>query len=341
MWVKGELFDDFDAAEQSARGELDRASQPNLFDRLAWFKMLWKHCPPGRAPLIARARAEQTDLWLFLARTEEGQAIALANWYTLSFRPIFSGDAPDSTKKALLVAIARRLASGLATLTLSPVPNGDGTADLIASAFRKAGWIVTLTAKTGNWTADVSDKTFESFWAGRPGQVRSTLDRKSKKFAITTKIHTKYTDAAWEDYEEVYAGSWKGDEGSPEFIRDMIRTEGKAGTLRLGIASFEGRAIAAQLWTVENGTAIIHKLAYREDAKEMSPGTILSAAMFRNAIDSDHVNLIDYGTGDDGYKADWMDGRNALFTISMHNPRRLTGLIGAAKAGLSSLLGRN
>jgi CelD/BcsL family acetyltransferase involved in cellulose biosynthesis len=341
MWVKGELFDDFAAAEQSARGELDRAAQPYLFDRLDWFKLLWKHCPPGKAPLIARARAEQTDVWLFLARTEESQATALANYYTLSFRPIFSGDAPETTRKALLVALARRLASGLSTLTLSPVPNADGTAELIASAFRKAGWIATMMPKTGNWTAHVEGKSFDQFWAERPGQVRSTLDRKSKKFAITTKIHTKYSDAAWEDYEEVYADSWKGEEGSPEFVRDMVRMEGKAGTLRLGIASLDGKAIAAQLWTVENGIAIIHKLAYRSEARDMSPGTILSAAMFRHVIDVDQARLIDYGTGDDGYKADWMDGRNALYTITLHNPRRLAGLIGAAKAGISSLINRS
>jgi hypothetical protein len=341
MWVKGELFDEFDAAEQSARGQLDRASQPSLFERLAWFKLLWKHCPPGRAPLIARARAEQTDAWLFLARTDENQATALANWYTLSFRPIFSGDAPEATRKALLVALARRLASGLSTITLSPVPDSDGTADLIVSAFRKAGWLASMTPKTGNWTAKVEGKSFDQFWSERPGQVRSTFERKSKKFAITTQIHTKYSDAAWEDFEEVYDDSWKGEEGSPDFVRDFVRMEGKAGSLRLGIASLDGKAIAAQLWTIENGHAIIHKLAYRSDAREMSPGTILSVAMFRHAIDVDKVKLIDYGTGDDGYKADWMDVRNALYTITLHNPRRLAGLMGAAKAGISSLLNRS
>src|SRR3989440_2029523 len=54
--------------------------------------------------------------------------------------------------------------------------------------------------------------------------------------------------------------------------------------------------------TVENGTAWIHKLAYDEAAKALSPGTILSMAMFRAAIDEDRVSRIDYGTGDDAYK---------------------------------------
>jgi CelD/BcsL family acetyltransferase involved in cellulose biosynthesis len=341
MWVKGELFDDLSTAEQSARGELDRASQPSLFDRFGWFKLLWKHCPPGKAPLIARARAEQTDAWLFLARTSDNEAVALANWYTLSFRPIFTGDAPEATRRALLIAIARRLAGGLARISLAPVPNADGSADLIVAAFRKAGWIAEIMPKTRSWTANVKGKSFDEFWAARPGQVRSTFERKSKKFDLKVKIHTKYSDAAWEDYEEVYADSWKGEEGSPDFVRELVRTEGEAGALRLGIASHEGKAVAAQLWTVENGVAIIHKLAYRDDAREMSPGSILSNAMFRNAIDQDQVRLIDYGTGDDGYKADWMDKREELYTITLYNPRRISGLTGAARSGLSRLLGRS
>ena len=105
-----------------------------------------------------------------------------------------------------------------------------------------------------------------------------------------------------------------------------------AGTLRLGVARKDGRPLAVQLWLVEHGEATIHKLAYREDAKELSPGTILGEAMFRRAIDQDRVKVIDYGTGDDAYKRDWMDERRPLWRLEAYNPRTLRGLARSARA---------
>src|SRR3546814_1064470 len=77
-----------------------------------------------------------------------------------------------------------------------------------------------------------------------------------------------------------------------------------AGTLRLGFARLEDQPVATQLWTVENGVALIHKLAHDQGFDGASPGSLLSHAMFAHAIDRDHVATIDYGTGDNGYKTD-------------------------------------
>ena len=120
----------------------------------------------------------------------------------------------------------------------------------------------------------------------------------------------------------------------------MAEDEGAAGALRMGIARHDGRAIAAQLWTVEHGTAIIHKLAHRANAAELSPGTILSRAMFEHVIDRDRVNIIDFGTGDDRYKADWMDTRVMRMRIDLYNPRKPAGLLAAAKAKTRALVAR-
>jgi hypothetical protein len=134
MWVKGELFDDFESVAASVHDRLDRAHQPFLFDRLTWFRMLWQHCPPGEFPIIARTRAENCDAWLFLANVDGRNAVGLGNWYTLSYRPIFTAETTDTTKIALLTALARRLASGpsrLSSITLSPVPERDGSVDVL------------------------------------------------------------------------------------------------------------------------------------------------------------------------------------------------------------------
>lgn len=340
MWVKGEYFDDFDAAAQAARGTLDRANQPHLFDRLDWLRATWAHCPPGERPLIVRAVSERAQAWLFLARRESGGLVALASWYTLAFRPIFAGDPDEATKLRLLTAIAARLrGSKLPSIVLSPVPAEDNSADLIKRAFARRGWIALGSPATVNWIAEPG-AGFASWWAERPGEVRSTVSRKGKKAAVDIAIHDRFDGEAWAAYEAVYAESWKGEEGAPNFLRWMAETEGAAGTLRLGIARIEGRPVAAQLWTVENGTAIIHKLAYAEDASEHSPGTLLSAAMFERAIDTDRATLIDYGTGNDGYKAAWMERARPLERVELYNPRTLNGLGGAARAQAARLVRR-
>lgn len=337
MWVKGEIFRDLSAALSVAQGGLSRDAQISLFDRAEWFERTWAHCPPAERPLAIRARTEGSDAWLFLAETG-GAAMGLASWYTLAFRPVFTGAPSESAARALIVAIARRLRPHLSSIMLDHVP--DYEAHLLRRGFGGAGWITHVEPQTANWSVDVTDKPFEAFWAERPGQLRSTAKRKAAKAPIEITIHDRFDEAAWDEYADIYANSWKPYEGSVDFVRAMAETEGAAGTLRIGIARLEGQAIAAQLWTVEHGTAMIHKLAHREEAAELSPGTILSKAMFAHVIDKDRVSMIDFGTGDDRYKADWMDTRRDLMRVELYNPRTLRGLIGGMKAGLRTLVRR-
>jgi len=71
---------------------------------------------------------------------------------------------------------------------------------------------------------------------------------------------------------------------------------------------------------VDGGIAYIHKLAHLEEAKSLSPGSILSAAMFRHAIDEDRVKLIDFGNGDEPYKADWMEQVRPRYRLEAFRP---------------------
>lgn len=339
MWVKGEYHDGFDAVETVARGTLDRSAQPNLFDRLEWFRRTWAHVPPGSAPLIVRTRTEGADAWLFLSLEARDRAEGLASWYTLAFRPVFTGQPPASVRVRLLTALARRLRGRLGRISLSPVPEAEA-AELVR-AFRRGGWLPILQRATVNWRLDVAGRDFESWWAERPGQLRSTVSRKGGKAQVDIVIHERFDEAAWAAYESIYAESWKPEEGSPDFLRATAETEGAAGALRLGIASIEGEAVAAQLWTVDHGIAIIHKLAHRDSAAEYSPGTLLSAAMFRHAIDVDKAVTIDFGTGDDRYKSDWMEQRYPLYALRLFNPRRPSQWLGWLRAKAATLVRRD
>jgi Acetyltransferase (GNAT) domain len=337
LWVKGEIFRNLDEVTLSSRGELDRATQVSMFDRLDWFRRSYLLTKLPGQPLITRARADASDCWLFLMQRGSA-ATAMASWYTLSYRPVFTGDPNDATKFALLLATARRLTKRLSTITLSPMPEKD--ARIVAKAFDRARWVPVVRETSANWTIDTDEFSFEDYWAQRPGELRSTVKRKGAKYEIETKIYTTFDGEAWANYEAIYSASWKPEEGSIEFLRDMALNESAAGALRMGLAKIAGQPVAAQLWTVENGRAIIHKLAHLESAAAQSPGSVLTAAMFEHVIDNDHVKIVDFGTGDDRYKSDWMDRREPLFTVELFNPRRPAGLWGALKASLSTLVGR-
>lgn len=319
-----ELFDDIEAAAADAAGGLDRAAQPSLYDRIDWLRLTARHVLPEARPMITRARCDDGGMaWLWLL--DRGRhAEAFASWYTLSFRPVGSG--------APLEAIARALRGRFATITLAPMPVAD--AEVTAAAFRAGGWIARDSEATGNWVADVDGLDFAGWWARRPGALRATLKRKRARAPLEIIIHERFDDDAWRAYQTIYATSWKPEEGSPAFLRALAEQEGAAGTLRLGVAYHEDRPVAAQFWLVEHGVATIHKLAYDPAAHELSPGTQLGAAMFAHAIDRDRAARIDYGTGDDAYKRDWMDRRLSLRRLALFDPRAPRGAAAALVARL-------
>lgn len=325
--VKVELFDDLDAVERDAAGALGRSAQPCLHARLSWFRLLQAHCPPPGRLQVLRARNDAASAWLFLARAGV-EAHPYASWYSLRF-----GVAGEQGLAEDLLRVAREACS---RITLAPLLD---PAPLLP-ALRRSGWAAWAEPAAGNWVARTDGLDFASYWANRPGRLRSTARRKAQAAALEIGIHDRFEPAAWRDYEAVYRASWKPEEGSFPFLRALAEQEGAAGTLRLGVARRRGRPVAAQLWLVENGVATIHKLAYAEEAKALSPGTLLSMAMFRRAIDEDRVREIDYGTGDDSYKRDWMDERRQLWRIVACDPRTPTGLAALARHKASALVGR-
>ncbi|HEX8640530.1 MAG TPA: GNAT family N-acetyltransferase [Allosphingosinicella sp.] len=328
--VNVELFQDFDSVERDSGGRLARDAQPSLFARLDWFRLIATHCPPPGRPLVLRGRAGNRTGWLFLAM-DHPRAEALAAWYSLRF------DMVGSREEDVVTALAAALRDGgVAELELAPIEDPEP----LKNGFRAAGWSVAVAPKTSNWRVATEGMDFESYWAKRPARLRNTAKRRAKGAELDIQIHDRFDEAAWAEYEAVYRASWKPEEGSFPFLRALAEQEGAAGTLRLAIARSHGRPVAAQLWLVENGQATIHKLAYTEDAKAMSPGTLLSMAMFRRAIDEDRVKAIDYGTGDEPYKADWMDEKRTLWRFTAYNKRTLKGLAGAARAWASTLAAR-
>ena len=298
------------------------------FDRAEWYALL---AETGLTPLIAIAG--DADNAAALALTEKaGRITPLRNWYSFTWRQL----APEGAAgNRLLEAIARQLKTRGHRVTLEPVPGEDGSAERLARAFRAAGWQVAVEACDTNHVLPVRGRSFAEYWDSRPGPLRTTLKRKGKK--VTTEVLTRFDPAAWAEYEAIYAASWKPAEDQPAMLRAFAEAEGAAGRLRLGVARADGVAVAAQCWTVENGVAYIHKLAHLESHKQLSAGTTLSAALFAHVIDIDHVALVDFGTGDQSYKADWMEAARPRYRIDCLDIRQPAAWMPLAKRMLRGL----
>jgi hypothetical protein len=297
------------------------------FDRLAWWQALAEDC--GVAPILAVARDGLHRAVLPLRR--DGRDFAeLGNWYSFRVRPVVS---PGADPVRLLRAIAHDIAARADRITFAKLPAEDASA--MAEAFRGAGWFATMGPCDVNHVLDVGGRSYADYLAARPGQVRTTLKRKAKR--VEVRLFDRFDEAAWSAYEAIYAASWKPEEGSPAFLRRFAREEGEAGRLRFALALAQGQPVAAQFWTVENGTAFIHKLAHREEAKPLSPGTTLSATLFEQVIDRDRVTLVDFGTGDDPYKRDWMEQVRTRYRLELLRPGQARNWPLIARAGLRRL----
>lgn len=288
------------------------------FGNAGWFELL-AEAPDSRAIFaVARDDRDNGAMAALALRQSANRLDALANWYAFTWRPLITEGADEL---ALLTALARDLKSRARRVVLAPLPDEDGSASLLEEAFRTAGWAAFRSTCDSNHMLPVRGRSYAGYLATRPGPLRTTLARKAKRFEID--IITDFQEEVWSSYEDIYKMSWKPAEGDPDLLRRFAEREGAAGHLRLGIARHEGHAVAAQFWTAESGTAYIHKLAHLPEAQPLSAGTVLTAALMEHVIDRDRVQTVDFGTGNDAYKADWMEQVRPRFLLDCHDPARL------------------
>ena len=284
------------------------------------------------AALIMRCRDPGAS-W-FGARTLSG----LSNYYTSLFGPVIGPSESDvqDTLDALAAAIAgdefRWDVVDLHPLAVDP-PVFPG----LITAFRNAGMLAQTYFCFGNWYLQVRDRSYAEYFEALPSQLKNTITRKRKQLEKSAKSRTViYRDEAGLDealraYGQIYASSWKIPEPFPQFIRGLCRACAELGWLRLGVVYIDEQPAAAQIWIVNAGIANIYKLAYDERYAKLSLGSILTAHLMEHVIDADKVHEVDYLTGDDAYKKDWMSDRRERWGIVTFNLRTPHGLLAASR----------
>lgn len=332
------LFETAAALPAAARMAFARDAHDNPFRSAAWFDILAQSCAvPECRPRIL-ASADGTLLApLALRLDRQGRHLeSWSNFYSCDFSPLCGYGVPAIQ--------AAGFASGLAALRprIDTLHLRDMRADTVdvaalATALRRTGWWTRPYEQTGNWHEDVRGIDFDNYLASRDGKLRATIERRTRRFrglpgaTLTIAQDPAGLDGALDAYLAMHARSWKRPEPFPRFIPAFVRGFARLGMLRIGVASIEGRPVAAQIWLLWRRRATIVKLAHDEAARDLSPGTVLTAWMIRAALEAQDLDEIDFGRGDDPYKRHWLRQRRPIQALVAGNARTPRGLAAALR----------
>jgi hypothetical protein len=353
------VYDTLSALPARYESLFSKAGDTSVFFTLPWFNNYVQTvlAPNERLRIFAVESAEPSAKALaVLIMHYDGSATgpfrfrrlkSLANYYTSLFGAIVDPEQSDTQRifDALATAITRD-SLRWDEIDLHPLALDEPYFTALMTAFRKTGLLAHSYFCFGNWYHDINNQLYETYLKARPSRVSKTGTRKRRNLEKDTSFRfklfteTEQVQQAVADYNVVYNSSWKMQEPHPSFISGLVRTCAEQGWLRLGVAYMDGEPAAAQLWIVVGGQASIYKLAYDERFAKHSIGTVLSSLLMEHVIEVDKVKVVDYLTGDDSYKRDWMDHRRERWGIRAFNPRTAQGLIAAARHIGSSAIRR-
>lgn len=311
---------------ESANALFSRAAKKSVFFSRPWFENLLKNSlADEHAPLIPCVLDGDNVLAILpLSRRDGKNYYSLKHLYTSLYTLLIA----DDRQQEILSCLARGLKQlPVRSLQLDPVAVDDTSLDLLQRTMESAGFTVENYFAFRNWIHRVEGASFADYMATRPSRVRNTIARKRRKLEREHgyRIHLYKEDDLQQglaDYNAVYTASWKANELFGPFTQGLAERLSQCGWLRLAVLYIGDQPAAAQFWFVAHGKASIFKLVYDEAWKRYSPGSILIAYLMEYVIEKDEVNEIDFLTGNDAYKQDWMSERRDRCRLSFINTTR-------------------
>lgn len=264
----------------------------------------------------------------------------LSGIYSCRYAPVGLDALPAADAQATVLAWMRSIRQRNETparLRFDAMAGGTTAFAALDRGLRQAGFWVERFAHFGNWYLPVAGLDTARYWADRPAALRNTVRRKEKALYRAYRVELEVigdptaAGRAVAAYEQVHQASWKPPEPYPGFIGGLIRSGLAAGMVRLGLLWLDGEPAAAQLWLIAGRKATIFKLSYDERHKHRSVGSILTRHMMAEALAGGGIDEVDFGRGDDPYKADWLPLRRQRWGLAAYNPARVDGLAGALR----------
>ncbi|MBT8143003.1 MAG: GNAT family N-acetyltransferase [Gammaproteobacteria bacterium] len=321
-----EVYNDLGAIPPRTARRLSIEAGVPFFKSIEWFRCLIEHGLPEQRLAIFIDQNPADRLSVLFCTDNNGQLHSLSNFYTIEYGPFVRGGGLGSIMR--FIADSRQKFSSLDLRNLQESDLALLSDHLADAGFRNHPW-----PQYQNWFLAVGGRSFEQYYQQRNSKLRNTIERRQRKAQRQHELRIAiYPSAdinieqAIAHFQTVYSASWKQDEPFPGFMPALMQCCDRLQLARIGLAWIDDKPAAAQFWITERNRAVIYKLAYDEQFAHLSPGSLLSRSMFEHAIDVDRVKEIDYGTGDEAYKRDWMS-----------DSRQLSGLLAC---NLSTLKGR-
>jgi hypothetical protein len=301
-----------------------------------WFRLLAETCLSGdEEALVHRLEGPRgegdtgrpIDIPLVRAPLSRwplrGQELrGLSNFYSCYYRP--PGLTRGEGSRRAVAHWAQALAAQRRPphrLTFRALDARDGTLEVLEQGLRDAAaFHVERFPDFGNWFLPCPDLTFEEYWRDRPGRLRNTVQRLRLD-------GPQDAEAAIRCYGAVQERAWQPPEPHEAFIPELIRRGLAAGSLQLWVLTTDGQPVAAQIWTLCGREATVFKLAYDNRCKARSPGTLLTHAAMKRALEDGAFDRIDFGRGDDAYKQQWTSERAQRWGLAAYCRRTTLGTL--------------
>lgn len=336
---------------------MGQQGEQNLFLSEEWFDLILRHTASDAGALriyvVTNSSSGAVDgvlvgvggrgrMWF-----ARHQLSGLTNFYTMNFGIMLGSDVGrwQETARAIATTIAHERPRWDA-VELRYLNSGDSNIKLLAEEFRLVGFVPQIYFQFKNWYLRTNGMTADDYFSSRPSQLRNTVVRKERRLrrehGVKFQLFQTPNDLSrgLEDYQVVYAASWKEPELYPEFIPEFLRYCAKRGALRLGLLYVDETPAAAQIWLLAGKRATIYKLAYDERYTSLSVGSILTKSMFDNILASDRVSEVDFGHGDEPYKHDWMSDRRDIMGMIAFNRGTAAGFCGMVQGNAKNFVRR-
>jgi hypothetical protein len=322
-------YTDWDDLPDSANALFAKGEKDSLFFSRPWFENL-------------TATALEGDQLMLLACVLEGESVLAIlplmkrtsdTWYSLShnYTSLYTLLLAENHQQAILTCLVQGLSQlPFQFLRFTPIAEDDSHMHRLQSVMESSGFNCHRGFRFYNWIHRLQGQSFADYMAARPARVRNTIARKQRKLerehGYNIRLFTgDEVPQAMEDYNAIYQASWKANELFGGLMDGLATRLSKQGWSRLAILYIEGQPAAAQLWFVVHRKASIFRLAYDEVWKQYSPGSILTRYLMAYVIDTDKVEEIDFLTGNEAYKQDWMSERRERWGLTCVNRRKPKG----------------
>lgn len=321
--MKFVYYTDWAQLPESANVLFDKSARENMFFSRPWFENLAATAlKTDQSMLLACVVQEEKMLAILpLKQHSDGHWESLSHSYT----SLYSLLLVENKQPEILACLARGLIQlQFHTLRLKPFDENDIHVLGLQQSMESLGVACHRGFRFFNWSCAIQGQTFKDYMAKRPGRIRNTIARKQRKlereqgYEIRLFID-KGVQQAMDDYYDVYKASWKAKELSEDIMDGLIERFEKMGWIRLAVLYIQNQPAAAQLWFVVHAKASIFRLAYNQAWERYSPGSILTKFLMEYVIDNDKVDEIDFLTGNERYKQDWMIQRKARWEMVCAN----------------------